>query len=315
MLKAKTEMMSRFDCDEVRELKEYIGCKLDWNEEKEWIKITQPVVLQSLKDEFELSEGQNPLTPAEPGSVLTKEGEAELLKHKDQTKYRSGVGKLLHMMKWSRPEIANSIGELSTFMSAVTLAHMKAMTRVMKYVVSTPERGLVLKPNAKWDGSPEFEFEILGQSDSDFVKDQATRKSVSGYVIYLNGAVATVKSKMQKSVTLSVTEAELVAATSCVQDMIFIMRVLELIGLKVKKSMILQVDNKGAKDLANNWSVGDQTQHIDTRNYFLRELKEKGIVKKEWLFGKTNSSDLFTKNLDGPTFKHHTKTFCGTEED
>ena len=79
--------------------------------------------------------------------------------------------------------------------------------------------------------------------------------------------------------------------------------------------MILQVDNKGAKDLANNWSVGDQTQHIDTRNYFLRELKEKGIVKKEWLFGKTNSSDLFTKNLDGPTFKHHTKTFYGTEED
>ena len=185
----------------------------------------------------------------------------------------------------------------------------------MKYVVSTPERGLLLKPNAKWDGSPEFEFEILGQSDSDFAKDQTTRKSVSGYVTYLNGAVVTVKSKMQQSVTLSVTEAELVAATSCVQDMIFIMRVLESIGLKVKKPMILQVDNKGAKDLANNWSVGGRTRHIDTRNYFLRELKEEGIVKTEWLSGKTNSSDLFTKNLDGPTFERHTKTFCGTEED
>ena len=315
VLKAKTEMMSRFDCDEVGELKEYIGCKLDWNEDKGWIKITQPVLLQSLKDEFELPEGQNPLTPAEPGSVLTKEQDAELLKPKEQTKYRSGVGKLLHMMKWSRPEIANSVRELSRFMSAATLAHMKAMTRVMKYVVSTPERGLLLKPNAKWDGSPEFEFEILGQSDSDFAKDQTTRKSVSGYVTYLNGAVVTVKSKMQQSVTLSVTEAELVAATSCVQDMIFIMRVLESIGLKVKKPMILQVDNKGAKDLANNWSVGGRTRHIDTRNYFLRELKEEGIVKTEWLSGKTNSSDLFTKNLDGPTFERHTKTFCGTEED
>ena len=50
----------------------------------------------------------------------TKEGEAELLKKKDQTKYRSGVGKLLHMMKWSRPEIMNSICELSRFMSAAT---------------------------------------------------------------------------------------------------------------------------------------------------------------------------------------------------
>ena len=53
VLKAKTEMMSRFDCDEVGELREYIGCKLDWNEDKRWIKITQPVLLQSLKDEFE----------------------------------------------------------------------------------------------------------------------------------------------------------------------------------------------------------------------------------------------------------------------
>ena len=60
---------------------------------------------------------------------------------------------------------------------------------------------------------------------------------------------------MQQSVTLSVTEAELVAATSCAQEMLFIMRVLESIGLKVKKPMILENNNKGTKDLANNWSI------------------------------------------------------------
>ena len=41
--------------------------------------------------------------------------------------------------------------------------------------------------------------------------------------------------------------------------MLFTMRVLESIGLKVKKPMILKVDNKGTKDLANNWIVGGQT--------------------------------------------------------
>ena len=115
-----------------------------------------------------------------------------------------------------------------------------------------------MKPNAEWDGNPEFEFEVSGQLDADYAKDPMMHRSVSGYATFLNGAVVMTKSKMQQSVTLSVTKAELVAATSCAQDMLFIMRVLESIGLKVKKPMILKVNNKGKKGLVNNWSVGGQ---------------------------------------------------------
>jgi hypothetical protein len=61
------------------------------------------------------------------------------------------------------------------------------------------------------------------------------------------------------AVTLSVTEAELVSGTQCTQDMLFIMHVLESMGLKVKKPMILQMDNKGTFDLAHNWSIGGCT--------------------------------------------------------
>jgi hypothetical protein len=69
--------------------------------------------------------------------------------------------------------------------------------------------------------------------------------------------------------TLSTAEAELVSGTQCAQDMLFVMRVLESIGLKVKKPAILQFDNKGAVDLANNWSIGGRTRHIEVRQYFL----------------------------------------------
>jgi hypothetical protein len=46
----------------------------------------------------------------------------------------------------------------------------------------------------------------------------------------------------------------LVAAVSTVQDMLYEMRVLESITLKVQLQMVLEVDNKGVVDLANNWS-------------------------------------------------------------
>ncbi len=194
------------------------------------------------------------------------------------------------------------------------MAHIQAMYRVMKYCVCTPNCGLLLKPSEKWDGDPNFLFTIEGRSDSDYAKDPEKRRSVSGYSTFLCGAPVTMKSQMQGCVTLSVTEAELVSATQCAQDMLFIMRVLESMGLKVKKPMILKVDNKGAMDLANNWSVGGRTRHVDTHQYFLRELKEEGVINVEWIPTAENSADLFTKNLPGPSFHKHMSVYCGDDE-
>ena len=60
--------------------------------------------------------------------------------------------------------------------------------------------------------------------------------------------------------------------------MMNIMRLMNSMKLKVKLPMVLYVDNKGAKDLCNNWTVGGRTRHIEVKQYFLRELKEAGIV-------------------------------------
>ena len=86
----------------------------------------------------------------------------------------------------------------------------------------------------------------------DSTKDLIKRRSVSGFSKFLNGAVILTTSQMQNCVALSVTKEELVATTECAQDMLFAMRVLESMGLKVKKLMILEIDNKGAKDILNN---------------------------------------------------------------
>jgi len=39
----------------------------------------------------------------EPGRILVSGTEGDLVAKVRQTYYRSGVGKLLHMMRWSRP--------------------------------------------------------------------------------------------------------------------------------------------------------------------------------------------------------------------
>ena len=67
-----------------------------------------------------LPEGLAAATQAEPGSVLMKAGVDEAVDALTQTMYQSGVGKLIHMMKWSRPDGLNAVQDLKQLMSAAT---------------------------------------------------------------------------------------------------------------------------------------------------------------------------------------------------
>jgi hypothetical protein len=179
---AKQQMMNHFDCDEIGELKEYVGHKVDINkEERAVIMLMQLVLLQIFEDEFKLPEGTHPRMSVIAGDVLVRGEEKHQVQIKEQKRYCSGVGQLPHMMCWSRPETLNAVRELSRFMQGAMGVHVKVMHRVMKYSVGTPNRGMYLKPNTVWDGSPDFKFMINGRSDSDNAKDMERRCSVSIY--------------------------------------------------------------------------------------------------------------------------------------
>jgi hypothetical protein len=162
-------------------------------------------------------------------------------------------------------------------MTGAGMLHMKAMYHVFNYCLNMSTRGKVFKPRRTClsKNIEDFKFEIYGYSDSDYAKDPVKRCSVSGYSFFLEGCAVNTKSRMQPITALSVTEAKLIAATECAQDLIFIIKnVLESISLKVKLPMNLHIDNSGCIDLICNWSAGERTCHIDTHMYFLRELKE-----------------------------------------
>ncbi len=93
------------------------------------------------------------------------------------------------------------------------------------------------------------------------------------------------RSATQKTVALSSCKAELNAAVLCVQDMVYHKNTLELIGPKVEYPMVLEMDNRGAINLINNFSVGGCMQHINIKQCILRELKEAKILVVKWIPG------------------------------
>jgi hypothetical protein len=166
----------------------------------------------------------------------------------------------MYQMQNLRTDIAQAVQDLEWYMSYRNLKMLEAMKRCMRYVLCTREAGNLLKLSQKWNGSNKHQFRIRGKSDLDYAKDTQKRRSVSGYVVYLEDAPTMHRNATQKTVALSSCKAELNAAVLCVQDMMYQRNTLDSIGLKVELPMILDMYNKRAVDLVNSFSVGGCTR-------------------------------------------------------
>ena len=130
---------------------------------------------------------------------------------------------LLYLVKHSRPDIANATRELAKAMDGSTEESWKEMLRIIQYVLATRDYGLVLKPREP-DGNEKWQLTVY--SDSDWAGDVNSRKSVSGFILYLMGAPIVWKSKGQTTVALSSAEAEYYALTEAAKEVKFIVQLL-----------------------------------------------------------------------------------------
>jgi hypothetical protein len=116
------------------------------------------------------------------------------------------VFSLLYLIKCSRPDIANTVRELSKCMDKATPAACKEMTCVMRFVSATKDYGLRIEPHSP--DSKTLSWNMVVYTDSDWAGDRETRRSVSGYVLFLLNVPLMWKSKSQQGVSLSSSEAE-----------------------------------------------------------------------------------------------------------
>jgi hypothetical protein len=130
-------------------------------------------------------------------------------------------------------------------------------------------------------------------------------------VIYLLGAPICWKSKQQKGVTLSSSEAEYVAMSEAVKEIRFIYYLLSGMGVEVKLPIFVRSDNVGAIFMAEISSSGVRTRHIDKRYRFVREHVEDDFIKIVFVKSEGNNADIFTKNVGKEADEKHVSKFLG----
>jgi hypothetical protein len=107
--------------------------------------------------------------------------------------------------------------------------------------------------------------------------------SVTGFIIYLLNIPICWRSKSQKGVTLSSTEAEYVAISEATKELIFIYYLLGDLHINVNLPIVVKTDNIGAIFMSENVSTRFRTRHVDARYNFVREFNEDGFIKIEFV--------------------------------
>jgi hypothetical protein len=123
------------------------------------------------------------LTPGTPRfNIQRYTDDLEVINDDLQRKYRSGVGMLLYLTKYSRLDISNIVRELSKCMNAASWGSYQELLRVIKFIDDTKSFGLKAMPKLDDD----FSWNLKVFCDSDWAGDPETRVSVTGtYLTYL----------------------------------------------------------------------------------------------------------------------------------
>jgi len=171
-------------------------------------------------------------------------------------------------------------------------------------------KGLKLRPEDTDD-----KWRIKAYSDADFAGDKETRISVTGYVIYFMNVPICWRSRGQKGVTLSTTEAEYVACSEVVKELLFIVYLLRHMKIEVELPIRVNVDNIGAIFLAENQNSSDRTKHADIRYHFIRQYIKDRTIMIELVHSSENNSNIFTKNVTSETFNRHSEKLIWTKEE
>ena len=254
--KCMSDLSSKFEITDEGDIDEYLGVKVTRLDDGR-ITLTQPHLIVSIIQDLGFKENtKGKDTPAPSTANLNRDASGE--DHNEQWDYRSVIGKLNFLEKSTRPDIAYAVHQCARYSSNPKASHASAVRYIVRYLIATKDKGLILAPNAH-----SFECYV----DADFqggwdatiaMNDSTTAKSRSAFIIMYAGCPIMWASKMQTDIALSTTESEYSALSEAAREVIWLMGLMQEVKDRIVSKTVavptikctIFEDNEGAKAMA-----------------------------------------------------------------
>ncbi|KAJ9561432.1 hypothetical protein OSB04_006592 [Centaurea solstitialis] len=161
----------------------------------------------------------------------------------------------------------------------------------------------ITRPDIAFPGAPRLgilyqnhgHHVIEGFTDADYDGDPTSRRSTTGYCVFVGGNLVSWKSKKQNVVSRSSAESEYRAMAQTTCELIWLRNLLGELGFAQSKPMNLYCDNEAAIHIANNPVFHERTKHIEVDCHFTREKLEDGTISTPFVRTGSQLADTFNE--------------------
>lgn len=209
------------------------------------------------------------------------------------TQYRSLAGALQYLT-FTRPDIAYAVQQICLFMHDPRDLHLQAPRRILRYIQGTKDKGLHLLKNQN--------MTMTAYSDADWAGCPSTRRSTSGFCVFLGDNLLSWSAKRQPTVSRSSAEAEYKGVANVVAETCWLRNLLLEMHCPLRRATIVYCDNISAVYLSSNPVQHQRTKHIEIDIHFVREKVHMGQVKVYHIPAAFQYADIFTKGLPTSLF-------------
>jgi hypothetical protein len=211
----------------------------------------------------------------------------------DPTAYRSLAGALQYLT-FTRPDIAYAVQQICLHMHDPREGHLVAAKRILRYLQGTLSLGLVIPRSAP--------TQLVVYTDADWAGCPDTRRSTSGYAVFLGGSLVSWSSKRQPTVSRSSAEAEYRAVANGVAEVSWLRQLLQELHHPISSASLVYCDNVSAVYLSTNPIQHQRTKHVEIDLHFVRERVALGAVRVLHVPTTSQFADVFTKGLPSAIF-------------
>jgi hypothetical protein len=205
----------------------------------------------------------------------------------------------INYLTLSRADLLLPVSYLCTRVSNPNLDDWKKLYRIMFYLNGTIDFNLILKPN---------DLILKCQSDASFAV-HSDRKSHTGVICYFGdiskyaSGIISAYSNKQKLNSKSSFESEILALNSGVDEVVFLKRLLDEIGIPQPTIAVFQDNQSTIYSISTGSTNHKRTKHIDVKYFYLKNRIDLGQIKLIYLETDNMVADVLTKPLYGTKYK------------
>nr|GEY32367.1 homogeneously-staining region [Tanacetum cinerariifolium] len=189
----------------------------------------------------------------------------------------------------AKPDLAFVAHLLIQFTQNPHTSHLQALHKVIRYIKLSPGQGLIL---------PRNNLAILhAYCDSDWANYPNSKRSITGFGIFLGNTLISWHSKKQPVVSRSFTEAEYRALADCSCEITWLISLLKDLRIFVTIPVRILYDNISTIALASNPVQHARTKHIELDCHFVRHKIKAGQIQVSYVPTTAQATQIFTKAL------------------